>query len=191
MPRGRFDEQRAWDRYYERLEERCDCWYTPEEGHIVCRWCAERATPADAPAESLAAAPVAVPQVRPPVEDPDEAHIKFIRTKLHTIESAYGTDAKVQQTEILMEYLLANCSFLYKHVKFCKAVAVKVQQLKAEPSANRILPLLGRVEQVVAAIQGLQGIPATAGPVPPEGPMAAAPSLGSPVPTSAQSPAQR
>jgi hypothetical protein len=129
------DEESAWDRYFEQLEDQRE------------RQAAEEAA-TEAAAEPAAVQPTAW-------QDPEQGQVDYLRKSLAVIEMTADTESKINHVENLMLYLLAHCSFLYRHHKFRLAVKAKVIELRQDARCERIFDTLDKVVKVLQAIQEL------------------------------------
>ena len=169
MPRYRsysWEEQRAMDRYYEYLEEACECYYDYEgaaanEPEEPCHHCERRAAQAVARAEALRWHEEKRQQYEEAEKERKEAalaanpwreQIVSIRAQLDAVEKAKGLGEKLPATRILLTNLLSQQAFIATQPKFRAALAKKVVELRADPRAD---PLVELFDQVDTMLEGL------------------------------------
>lgn len=160
MPRYRsysWDEERAMDRYYEYLEEACECPYDYDapEPDEACYHCERRAAQAVARAEALRWRAEKERQHREAAlaAHPWREQIVEIRGQIDAVQNAVGIGQKLPAMRILLTNLLSQQAFLAVQPKFRMALLKKVAELRADPNANPLTELFDHVDTMLEGLK--------------------------------------
>lgn len=157
-------DRRAEERYYEYLEEACECPYDydapePEE---PCHHCERRAGEAAARAEALRWHAEKEQQREEQERQRKEAalaanlwkeQILSIRAQLDGVKKAVGIGEKLAAMRILFTNLLSQQPFLAVQPKFRAALAKKVVELRADPKAEPLMELFDHVDTMLEGLK--------------------------------------
>lgn len=179
------DEERARDKYYEYLDEACDCryGYVDEDGNWVeddddepCQYCRRRARLAHeraqrlAHAEQMRAEAAAAAYAARVAANPDSVQMVAIKGFLDRVAAIQGAGREAERVAVVRElftYLLTVGDFLKKHAKFRQAVRNKIAEFRADEHAVSLLPLFSQVEEMLAQLEAPAPPPSDAA-IPPE-----------------------
>jgi hypothetical protein len=155
-------EERAMDKYYEYLEEACDCYLAYDDDpvgaelppELQCDHCVRRTREASdrAERERREEQRQEAERLARLAANPYKAQILFIGNKLKEVAAAQGTEAKVEVVRILFTYLLEQQQFLSVQPKFRAAVVNKMNELRADEKATVLLPLFDQVDTMLAEL---------------------------------------
>jgi hypothetical protein len=172
MPRysdSRWEEERWMDRYYEYLEEACECYYEYEDGAAAsepeepCHHCERRAGEAAARAEVRRWHEEKRQQYEEAEKERKEAalaanpwreQIVTIKAQLDAVEKASGLGEKLPAVRILLTNLLSQQAFIAAQPKFRAALAKKVVELRADPKAEPLTELFDHVDSMLEGLRG-------------------------------------
>ena len=150
------------DKYYEYLEEACDCYLNYDDDpvgaelppELQCDHCVRRMREASERAERERREEQRreAERLARLAANPHKAQILFIGAKLKEVAAAVGTEAKVEVVHALFTYLLEQQQFLSVQPKFRTAVVNKMNELRADEKAAVLLPLFAQVDAMLAEL---------------------------------------
>ena len=150
------------DKYYEYLEEACDCYLAYDDDpvgaelppELQCDHCVRRTREASdrAERERREEQRQEAERLARLAANPHRDQILFIGTKLKEVAAAVGTEAKVEVVRSLFTYLLEQHEFLSVQPKFRAAVVNKMTELRADEKAAVLLPLFARVDAMLTEL---------------------------------------
>jgi hypothetical protein len=164
MPRYRRDswyEERAMDKYYEYLEEACNCYSYYDDDPVgaepeePCDHCKRRAQAAARIAKWRAEEAERERLYREArlAANPDREQITTIKSFLDRVAAIRGEGREAERVEVVREmfnYLLAQPAFLQKHAKFRTAVINKMNELRPNVHAASLLPLFDQMNALLS-----------------------------------------
>jgi hypothetical protein len=133
---SRYD--RAWDNYYDQLEEEERDWeayYAEVE-------------------EQQRRAKVVPPLPRAPIVSAWRYEVTFLRRKIDDVERAVGTEAKVEQMRQMFTALQDFKAFLAATPKFRGAILKKMEELRKEPKAATLSELFDQTNDMFSKLAG-------------------------------------